>query len=70
MWCSCQWGRQSVLVYDDSIIVDLFIYHYWGTIDGEKYFRRGDAYYYFDEYDNLIWETEEFRRMWQKDETL
>lgn len=63
-------GRQSVLVYDDSIIVDLFIYHYWGTIDGEKYFRRGDASYYFDEYDNLIWETEEFRRMWQKDETL
>lgn len=61
--------RRSVLVYDDYIIVDLFIYHYWGTIDGKKYFKRGDEYFYFDVDDNLFGETEEFWRMWQKDKT-
>lgn len=61
--------RHSVLVYDDYIIVDLFIYHYWGTIDEKKYFKRGGEYFYFDVDGNLFWKTEEFWRIYQKDKT-
>lgn len=61
--------RRSVLRYDDSIIVDLFVYHYWGTIDGKKYYKRNDECFYFDTDDNLILETDDFLRIWKKDES-